>query len=423
MAREKILVVDDEPHIVELCVSMLEEEGYQVTGVTHGLEAIRCAQGTSFDVLLVDMVMPDPDGLETFREIRKIDLNTSGVAMTGQGSMEMAVNALNLGFSAFVPKPFSPHQLTQAIREVLEKRRLLQENARLQTIASLYRANQNLTAQTSLADLAACTVQMACEQSGADSASLMLLEGDYLKVVASEGLPADIIRTARKRLGEPIAGYVATQDCSLILNSQDRSSPFASWLTRPHITSALCLPLRSENQPLGVLNLNKYASRPPFTPGDADLLHILTLQAGLALERLQLAEKRLQEEKLAAIGRVVSNLVHDMRSPLGIIRASAEMLQAQDEANQPLTHIIIRESDHLMEMAQDVLDFARGEGNLCLEPGLVKDLVEEAVYSLRRQFEPDRVAVEAQVDYGGLFPMDARKMRPFASGSGRSRRP
>jgi signal transduction histidine kinase len=204
---------------------------------------------------------------------------------------------------------------------------------------------------------------------------------------------------------------VAAQRQPFLLDSQDQSSPFAAQLTRPHITSSLCLPLHAKTRPLGVLNLNKHNAQAPFTRVDADLLSILTMQAGLALERLRLAEQRLRDEKLAAIGGVVSNLVHDMRSPLTVIHGAAEMLEEMSEANQTFTRMIIRETDRLAEMAQDVLDFARGEENLCPEPCLVRDLVEEVVHTLQRQFERDPVEITAQIDYPGEMQLDARKMR------------
>lgn len=411
MASEKILVVDDDPPIVELCVALLEEEGYQVAGVTSGAEAIRRAQETAYDLVLTDILMPPPDGLSTFREIRNLNFETSGVAMTGQGSMEVAIKALNEGFSAFILKPFQAHQLLRVVQDVLEKRRLLRENARLQTLASLYRANQTITHQTTEESWATCTVKVALEQGQADTGSLMLLKGECLRIVASEGLPSDVTQTACKYLGEPIAGYVAAQGQPLLLNSQDLLSPFATWLTRPHIVSSLCLPLGARAQPLGVLNLNRLGPNTPFTSSDADRLSILTMQAGLALERLRMAEQRLQSEKLTAIGRIVSHLVHDMRAPLSVIHSAAEMLAEKDRGNHSLPRLILRETDHLMEMAQDVLDFAKGEENLQPQLCLVRDLVEEVIYTLQRQFEPDPVTVTAHIDYPGEAHLDVRKMR------------
>jgi CheY-like chemotaxis protein len=97
MPQEKILIVDDEPEIVEVCMRMLEAEGYEVEGAVSGREAIEKAREKEFDLLLADIVMPDMSGLETFQKIREFNPDITGVVITAYGALDHALSAIDLG--------------------------------------------------------------------------------------------------------------------------------------------------------------------------------------------------------------------------------------------------------------------------------------------------------------------------------------
>ena len=143
MILEKILIADDEPYVLDICRRVLEAK-YQVKIAHNGLEAIQVAQNERFDLLLTDIKMPGIDGLETAREIKKIDPDIICVTMTGFGTMETAVKALNLGIDEFVVKPFNPEELMLAVERALEKERLRKENIRLKSLLPLFEFNKSL---------------------------------------------------------------------------------------------------------------------------------------------------------------------------------------------------------------------------------------------------------------------------------------
>src|SRR4030042_1850707 len=97
MADERILVADDEARIVELCVHLLTKRGYNVRGVTSGHDAISCLEADSYDLLIVDIRMPDVDGLTVLRVGLAIDPNLTSVVITGYATMGRVIEALNSG--------------------------------------------------------------------------------------------------------------------------------------------------------------------------------------------------------------------------------------------------------------------------------------------------------------------------------------
>jgi signal transduction histidine kinase len=129
-----VLVIDDEPGIREGCRRVLESQGFQVeTAATSraGLEQIRSRR---FDIVLLDVMMPDGRGLDLLDPIRETDPDTVPIIITGYATVELAVEAIKTGAYDFISKPFSPDLLLITVNQGLERRRLSLETKRLQAI-------------------------------------------------------------------------------------------------------------------------------------------------------------------------------------------------------------------------------------------------------------------------------------------------
>src|SRR5688572_9163872 len=131
MPKEKVLIVDDEIDVLDLCKRILESQGYQVTSAHNGHEAIDIARHEHFDLLLTDIKMPGIEGLDIAQALKASDPGIICVTMTGFSTMDMAINALKLGIDEFILKPFTPKELSLAISKAMEKERLRKENFRL----------------------------------------------------------------------------------------------------------------------------------------------------------------------------------------------------------------------------------------------------------------------------------------------------
>lgn len=124
MAKEKILVVDDEEDILELVRYNLDKDGYKITCALTGEEALKKARAEIFDLIILDLMLPGIDGLEVTRKL-KDDPKTRGVPvimLTAKGEESDVVAGLELGADDYITKPFSPRILTARVRAVLRRR-------------------------------------------------------------------------------------------------------------------------------------------------------------------------------------------------------------------------------------------------------------------------------------------------------------
>ena len=117
----RILVVDDEPLLRDLCSRMLSRKGHQVITASNGTEATReyAEDGQNIDVVILDMNMPGPNGLETFRELKRIDPDVVALIASGYNLEQTSESFLQAGIRGFVQKPFRAADLTKAISRAI----------------------------------------------------------------------------------------------------------------------------------------------------------------------------------------------------------------------------------------------------------------------------------------------------------------
>src|SRR2546428_13307593 len=123
MARTRILVVDDEPDILELVQYNLRKANYDVVGVESGEEALAQVRTTSPALIILDLMLPGVDGLEVCRRLKR-DTRTAAipiVMLTARGEEADIVVGLELGADDYLTKPFSPRVLLARIRAVLRR--------------------------------------------------------------------------------------------------------------------------------------------------------------------------------------------------------------------------------------------------------------------------------------------------------------
>jgi two-component system nitrogen regulation response regulator NtrX len=131
MAGERILIVDDEPAIQSTLRGVLEDEGYHVTAVGTGEDALALVSEEMPDLVFLDIWMPGRDGLETLAEIKRLRPEAAVVMISGHGTIETAVKATRLGAYDFIEKPLSLEKTLLTVARALEHARLERENAAL----------------------------------------------------------------------------------------------------------------------------------------------------------------------------------------------------------------------------------------------------------------------------------------------------
>lgn len=126
MAGEKILVVDDEPHIVQLITFNLEKNGYKVISANNGADGLKMAKVELPQLVLLDLMLPELDGYDVCREIRRDNniCNMPVIMITAKSEELDKILGLELGADDYITKPFSVRELVARVKAVLRRTRI-----------------------------------------------------------------------------------------------------------------------------------------------------------------------------------------------------------------------------------------------------------------------------------------------------------
>src|ERR1043166_2479467 len=129
--KGNVLVIDDEADIREGLEMLLISEGYSVDLAQNGTEGLHKMESHAYNLVLLDLMMPDKSGMEVLSEVRERDRETPIFMITAYGSVEAAVRALKLGANDYFSKPWDNEKLIIEIERMIARRRLESENTHL----------------------------------------------------------------------------------------------------------------------------------------------------------------------------------------------------------------------------------------------------------------------------------------------------
>jgi len=121
MSQARILVVDDDDALRVLVKSQLEGAGYQIDEATDGVSAIEKLRGSAYDLMLLDINMPEKSGIDVLKFWKEKALTCRVIMLTGRVGFSIATESLKLGADEYITKPFSLEYLMSSIKRVLEK--------------------------------------------------------------------------------------------------------------------------------------------------------------------------------------------------------------------------------------------------------------------------------------------------------------
>jgi DNA-binding NtrC family response regulator len=131
-----LLVVDDDADFREMMRRRFLRRGFQVQEATHGEQALQMAERRQFDVVVLDMMMPGLSGIQVLEQLKLVHPECEVILLTGQGTIETAVQAMKLGAFDFLTKPCSLTDLEVLIEKAYERRQLRKENQQLKAVLS-----------------------------------------------------------------------------------------------------------------------------------------------------------------------------------------------------------------------------------------------------------------------------------------------
>jgi PAS domain S-box-containing protein len=294
----RLIIVDDETELMTALCEILTRHGYETVGYTSGAEALAKLKEQDFDLLLTDLMMPEMDGIELLQAALKIDPDIVGIVMTGQGTVQTAVEAMKTGALDYIMKPFKLNGLLPVLSRAMEVHHLRAENMQLRETVAMHELGQALAFSSDLNQILNKVTDAVMQQCDADEASIMLptSDGKELVIAVARGGHAEHIGK-RIPMGQGIAGWVAQNREPVTLNGEVHDERFTSIKPRADISAAVSMPLIVGGSLIGVLNVNITRPHRPFTLGQVKTLIMLATIVSPILENARLyAEKRRAED-------------------------------------------------------------------------------------------------------------------------------
>lgn len=353
-APTKLLVVDDEEIILSVATDVLEGEGYIIKTETNPLEALKRVSEESFDFVLTDINMPEMNGLEMVKQIKKIDANIGAIFMTGYANLETAKEAIKTGAYDYIMKPFELVELRAAVTKAVEKRReemSKTEGARLDRLSDLVEVLYTVGDKKSLLRL---SLGLALINSGLTTGFITCWES---KSGALDLVWTDNVRESDFREMSAILSTDVAKDCfnfntplrtgdlaeHPFVNKLQHIVPESNSLIRyfdPEIGSTTLKVMRRDEF-LMVLCIQNESSQALFADGDLKLLNLVLNMAMVVVENvLLLSESQAALAELATIHDQIVNLErvatqgimsaeigHELNNYLNIVQSNFELLK------------------------------------------------------------------------------------------------
>ncbi|AYQ30578.1 response regulator [Polaromonas sp. SP1] len=416
-----ILIVDDLPEKHVVMGSILEELGQNIVSARSGREALRLILQMEFAVILLDVNMPDIDGLETASLIRqyKKTSQTPILFITAYVDEAQATKGYALGAVDYISSPVIPeilrskvkvfvdlHRMNRQLQQQATEREALARAEAARTAAEdatkrsdyLSDASHRLSMSLNIDATVHALADVAVPRLGAAAAVVLLdahgeLHCRCLKGSYDEELPADPVFVGRHRkLNPKIAAAIQAAMHSRrvefsppvpICEAEDAAGkPSFTWPRLPHEPERMAIcPLVAGEQMLGALVL--FGDAAEFRQADAALLSEVAGRASIAMENARLYS--LVQDADRRKNEFLAMLAHELRNPLAPIRNAVHIIHAAPVVEPTVAwarDVIAHQVDHMSRMVDDLLDVSRivrGKVTVHTEPLLLSTLCERAV--------------------------------------------
>jgi K+-sensing histidine kinase KdpD len=304
-------------------------------------------------------------------------------------------------------------QANDNIIQQLETERSHTES-QLEKLSKLVEASKSVNSTLDLDKLLGLILDAAVKSTEADRGTVYLVDSIkqelWSKVFGGENMVE-----IRLPVGKGISGYVAQTGETINIPdaySDSRFNPEVDKRTGYRTQNILCMPMKNKDGTIiGVFQLfNKKDG--PFTSDDEHFLDAFSAHASIAIENARLAQEMVANERLSAVGRMASTIIHDIKNPMGTLRVYAQVMKKKsgNEEAAKLADEMIHQVDRFVNMTQEILDFTRGvsstnivELDFGMTMGSVLDFIE-------KDLSKNNVKLVRNAQYMGNLKMDQDKM-------------
>jgi len=293
MAGERILVIDDSSELRSLLETILPFGGYQTASAGTAQEGLEKVSQLRPDLILVDLELPDTNGLKLLEELKHRQLAIPTVMMTGYGSEGVASRALHAGALGYLVKPFTTEEVLSSVEKALGVGHLQRENARLAFLVDSYAHHfkaisaigQALVSGIELDAFLQRLVEAALYVTRGDGCSLLLSDAPSgalrLAATAGRGAPEDALLEPER--ADPRLQPVLKEGTAVRLRA---SRDARIWLqTGIQVRAVIQVPLVAGDRITGLMSVSRREKDVPFGSHDEEMLSILASYAVLGLQR------------------------------------------------------------------------------------------------------------------------------------------
>ena len=414
METTSVLVVDDESGIALLCDRVLSRAGYDVVSETNPRTAIEDLQQKRFDLLLVDIRMPEVDGFDVISRAQMVQPDIAVLVMTGFGTVETAIRALRQGVDGLLLKPFKQsEELLQAVRQALADNQRKRDTARVSALRPLFNVTETLFAETNRDRLLDLIIAAICDHLNCSNVAYYQIENEKATVIAQHGnvLQVDDATSFAAQL----VSRVDADGDPIVINAAGPGEENAqALLSVLGLGSAIMIPVARSN-----LHSVFFAARDvgvaerPFRGADLEMFFVLARQAVVALENASLyADLRayvrrvedsqqalLRAEKMAAAGRLTASIAHEVNNPLQSVQNCLHLAGREDlpaEKRREYFNLARNELERLMKTMQRMLDFYR-PGSAKVEQVDILELLQHVISLTSQQLGQRHIEVQTDL--------------------------
>lgn len=321
-----VMVADDNRYVNDIMTEMLKEAGYEVLPVFDGQSALSLFDDRRPDLVLLDYRMPEMDGIDVLREIKRMDANAPVIFITGEGSEDVAVQAMKAGADDYISKPISFPDMLQTVNKLLRDHDIKLENLRLKERGDAYK-DYLLTLSETMSDALLTTdavgriqfmnpVARSLWGESADS------QGALIDIIFNNGQASEVLERIKSDLDE-----VECFEDERYFTRQDGSTFFGRLSASP---------LKSET----------HAGSLIFVVRDLSDLD-------------EMRRRMINAEKLASLGKVVEGVAHEVRNSLTSLGGFARRLENAGDPEQRRTYVsyILDDVKRLEGTVTDIEDY------------------------------------------------------------------
>ena len=300
-------------------------------------------------------------------------------------------------------------EVSRLYREAVERSEAL-ERARRE-LSLLFETERAISQSQALPEMLDTILETAMSTMNVKSGVIHVLDerGLRLEVYAARGTHAASLRRVSLQVGEGIVGNVIKTGEPVLLNDLEG-------LVRGRIRAkcVVAVPIKTKYAGnIGVFELINRKDKHGFTEADVNTLTVVAAQAGRAINAERRRKEREQSERLTTIGRMLSGVIHDIRTPMGLISGYTEMMTDTEDPTQreQYAQLVNRQIDVLSAMTGDLLAFARGERNVLIRKVYLHKFMPEMEDHLGHEFEDSEVKFSVESTYRGVAYFDETKLR------------